>query len=139
MRLLLLIAALLPAISYAAEWEEIGDTPEARIMLDRSSVEFSGGEGKAWLKFLYHEKQPGQTITLGKPFDSSTNQYYFACSTKKYQVLELVMFYKDKTVGSFHGHFDPDNLDRAKLQSGAMFLLDKICPAHKAGAGIQHD
>ena len=111
MRTLLLIAILLPSMAYAADWIELGDTVEAQVMYDKSSVEIVGDAAKASLKFIYHKQQPGQTITRGKPFDSSINQYYLVCSTSKYQVLQLTMRYKKVTVGSFSTSLHLDNLD----------------------------
>ncbi len=127
MRTLFLLAALLPTVAHAAHWVEIGNTVEARILLDQDSVERSGDEAHAWLKFLYHKPQPGQTVTQGKPFDSSINQYYIVCSTKRYQVPELMLYYQTDTVGHFHGHFDPTNYDDARPATGAMFLLERVC------------
>jgi len=137
MRIIVLLATLLPSIGYASDWIELGTTPEARIMLDKESIETFGGDAKAWLKFLYYKKQPGQTVTHGKPFDSSINQYYLVCSTKKYQVLQLILFYKNGTVGSFHAHLDFSNFDEAKPETGVMFLLTKICPANKPDTATQ--
>jgi hypothetical protein len=85
------------------------------------------GGAKAWLKLLYHDKQSGQTITLGKPFDSSINQYYLVCSTKQFQVLQLTVFYKGATVGAFNASPDLNNLLEAKPGTGMMYLLDKAC------------
>ncbi len=128
MRNILFCALLLPAAAPAADWVDIGSTPEARIMLDRQTVEISGDTARAWLKFIYRSRQPGQTVTQGKPFDSSINQYYVLCSEQKFQVLELVMFNQNDTVGSFHGHLDAANYASARPASGAMFLIDRICP-----------
>jgi hypothetical protein len=127
MRIIFLIAILIPSIACASDWIELAKTPEARIMLDKENIETFDGGAKAWLKFLYHKKQPGQTITLGKPFDSSINQYYLVCSTKQFQVLQLTVFYKSDTVGSFHASLDLNNLLDAKPGTGVMYLLDKIC------------
>ena len=96
-------------------------------MLDKENIETFDGGAKAWLKFLYHKKQPGQTITLGKSFDGSINQYYLICSTKTFQVLQLTLFYKNDTVGSFHASLDLNNFLEAKPGTGVMYLLDKIC------------
>lgn len=131
MRIIILLATLLPSIAGAADWIELTTTPEARVMLDTEGMETSAGGTKAWLKFLYHKKQPGQTVTHGKPFDSSTNQYYVVCDTQKYQVLQLNMFYKNKTVGSFSADLNLNNLDQAKLGTGILSLMNKICPANK--------
>lgn len=138
MRIIFLIAILLPSIAYATDWVELGNTPEARIMLDKDSVETFDGKAKAWLKFVYYKKQPAQTVTKGKPFDSSLNQYYLVCSTKKYQVLQLNVFYKHEPVGSFQQHLDLNNFDEAKPDTGVMFLLTRICPANKPAAAIQN-
>jgi hypothetical protein len=96
-------------------------------MLDKENIETLDGGAKAWLKFLYHKQQPGQTITLGKPFDSSINQYYLVCSTKQFQVLQLTVFYKADAVGSFHASLDLNNLLEAKPDTGIMYLLNKVC------------
>ncbi len=135
MRLILAIATLLPSLALGANWVELGKTPEAKILLDADSVEVSGDEARAWLKFIYRAPQPGQTVTRGKPFDSSINHYVLACSAKKVQVLELVMFQKEDTVGSFHGHFDANNFDSAKPHTGAMYLIERICPGN--GSAVQ--
>src|ERR1700687_4089201 len=127
MRIIFLIAILIPSIACASDWIELAKTPEARIMLDKENMETFDGGAKAWLKFLYHKKQPGQTITLGKSFDGSINQYYLICSTKTFQVLQLTLFYKNDTVGSFHASLDLNNFLEAKPGTGVMYLLDKIC------------
>lgn len=106
-------------------------------MLDKENIETFDGGAKAWLKFLYHKKQPGQTITLGKPFDSSINQYYLVCSTKKFQVLQLILFYKNDTVGSFQASLDLNNFLDAKPGTGVMYLLDKICTSGKPHTATQ--
>lgn len=106
-------------------------------MLDKDSVETFDGNAKAWLKFRYYKKQPAQTISRGSPFDSSRNLYYLDCSTKKYQVLQLIVFYKDKPVGSFQQDLNLNNLDAAKPDTGVMFLLNKVCTANKPDAAIQ--
>lgn len=108
-------------------------------MLDKGNIETFDGGAKAWLKFLYHKKQPGQTITLGKPFDSSINQYYLVCSTKKFQVLQLILFYKNDTAGSFHASLDLNDLLDAKPGTGVMYLLDKICTSGNPHAATQKD
>ena len=127
MRMIFLVAILIPSIACASDWVELAKTPEARIQMDRQNLETFDGGAKAWLKFRYHKKQPGQTITLGKPFDSSINQYYLVCSTKKFQVLQLTVFYKKDTVGSFHANLDLNNLIEVKPGTGVMYLLDKVC------------
>lgn len=137
MRIISLVAILLPSIACASDWIELAKTPEARIMLDKETIETFGGEAKASLKFLYHKKQPGQTVTLGKPFDSSTNLYYLDCNSKRFQVLQLILFYKNDTVGSFHASLDPNGFLEAKPGTGVMFLLDKICVSGKTGAATQ--
>ena len=137
MRIIILIAVLIPSIAYASDWIELVKTPEAQIMLDKGNIETFDGGAKAWLKFLYHKKQPGQTITLGKPFDSSINQYYLVCSTKKFQVLQLILFYKNDTAGSFHASLDLNNLLDAKPGTGVMYLLDKICTSGNPHAATQ--
>lgn len=129
MRIIFLIAMLLPATASASDWIEVGKTPVARIMLDRESVKTSGGETRAWLKFFYYETQPGQTVTGGKPFDSSLNRYHVVCSTKKYRVLELVLFYKNEIVGTFRADLSSDGFDEAKPDSSVAFYLAKICAA----------
>lgn len=129
MRIFFLIAMSLPAIASASDWIEVGKTPEARIMLDRESVKTSGEETLAWLKFLYYETQPGQTVTGGKPFDSSLNRYHVVCSTNKYRVLELVLFRKNEIVGSFRADLSTDGFDQAKPGSSVAFNLTKICAA----------
>jgi len=137
MRIIFLLAALLPPLACAADWIQLATTPEARVMLDTESLEAAPGGSKAWLKLLYHKKQPGQTITHGKPFDSSVNQYYFVCDTQKYQVLKLILFYKNNTVGSFNADLNLHNLDQAKLGTGIMFLMNKICPISKPDSATQ--
>jgi hypothetical protein len=137
MRIIFLIAILIPSIACASEWIELGKTPEARIMLDKENIETFNGGAKAWLKFLYHKKQPGQTITMGKPFDSSINQYYLVCSTKKFQVLQLILFYKNDTVGSVQASLDLNNFLEAKPGTGVMYLLNKICTSSKPHAATQ--
>jgi len=121
----------------ASDWVELAKTPEARVMLDKQSVEILGGEAKASLKFLYHNKQPGQTVTLGKPFDSSVNQYYLDCRTMRFQVLELTLFHDNDTVGTFHASLDRNNFLEPKLGTGVMFLLDRVCKSNKAGSATQ--
>lgn len=128
MRMIFLVAILMPSIACAADWVELAKTPEARILMDKASIETFDGGAKASLKFLYHKKQPGQTITSGKPFDSSVNQYYLVCSTKQFQVLQLIVYYKRDTVGSFHADLDLGKLIDAKPDTGVMYLLDKVCP-----------
>ncbi len=135
MRLILAIATLLPGLALGATWVELGKTPEAKILLDADSIEVSGDEAHAWLKFIYRDAQPGQTVTRGKPFDSSINHYVLACSAKKYQVLELIMFQKEDTVGFFHGNFNASNFDPAKPHTGAMSLIERVCPGR--GAAVQ--
>ena len=127
----------MPSIACASDWEKLATTPEASILLDKDNMETFDGGAKAWLKFLYHKQQPGQTITLGKPFDSSINQYYLVCSTKKFQVLQLTLFHKNDTVGSFHADLDLKNLLDAKPGTGVMYLLDKICTTGKSHAAVQ--
>ena len=39
----------------------LGETPEAQVMLDKDSIETTGDEVMARLKFLYHKVQPAQT------------------------------------------------------------------------------
>jgi len=127
MRIIFLIAILMPSIACASDWVELAKTPEARVMLDKANIETFDGGAKAWLKFLYHKQQPGQTITRGKTFDSSINQYYLVCSTNQFQVLQLTVFYKTDTVGSFHASLDLNNLLEARKGTGVMYLLDKVC------------
>jgi hypothetical protein len=137
MRTIFLIAILLPSMACASDWVELAKTPEARVMLDKESVENFGGEAKATLKFLYHKKQPGQTVTLGKPFDSSINQYYLDCRTMRFQVLELTVFYNNDIVGTFHASLDRNNFLEPKLGTGVMYLLDKVCNSNKAVTATQ--
>lgn len=131
MRIFVLMAMLFPSIAGAADWVALGEIPEARVMLDRESVEVMGGDVMARLKYVYHKTQPAQTISQGSPFDSSVNQYYLVCSTRKYQVLELTVFYKAKAVGSFHADLNLNGLDQAKLDSGVMLLIARVCAGDK--------
>lgn len=133
MRMFFLITVLLPSMAYATDWEPLGTTHEANILLDKDSIEKSGDAAKASLRILYHNEQPAQTITHGKPFDSSINRYYVVCSTQRYQVLQLTMLYKNETVGSFNANLNLNDLDKAKLGTGVLLLLNKICPANKPG------
>lgn len=128
MRLIVLIAILLPSITYAADWVELAKTPEARVMFDKANIETFDGGAKAWLKFLYHKEQPGQTITQGRPFDNSINQYYLVCSTRQFQVLQLTVFHRNDTVGSFQAGLDLNNLIDASPGTGVMYLFDRLCP-----------
>lgn len=128
MRIIFFIAILLPSIASASDWIELANTPEARVMLDKASIETFDGGAKAWLKFLYRKEQPGQTITQGKPFDHSINQYYLVCSTRQFQVLQLTVFHKEDTVGSFQANLDLNNLIDASPGTGVMYLLDRLCP-----------
>jgi hypothetical protein len=126
--LLLLITLLLPSVVSAADWLELGTIPEARVFLDNSSLQVMGGDLMARVKFVYNRPQPAQTVSQGSPFDSSINQYYVACSTQKYQVLELTVFYNDKQVGSFHQNLNKDGMDQAQLGTGIMLLIRRACP-----------
>lgn len=134
---LALAATLLPALACAEDWVELGETPEARVLLDKASIQAAGDEVMARLKFLYHKVQPPQTISQGSPFDSTINHYQLYCNAQRYQVLELTVLYKGKTVGSFHASPDPNNLDKPKLNSGVMLLMDKICASERPGAAMQ--
>ena len=139
MRIILLIAVLFPSIAFAAEWVDLGETPEARIMLDKKSIETfrAGDDATAWLKFVYRKAQPGQNVTKGKPFDSSINQFFVDCRTKKFQVLQLFMFYKNERVGNFQQQLNLNNLDEPKPGSAAAFLLAKVCPTNAAAPGTK--
>ncbi len=128
MRMILLITLSLPALASASQWVPLGNTPEARVLLDRQSVETSDGKSRAWLKFVYRKAQPAQTISRGKPFDSTTNRYYLDCSAATYQVLDLVVFYRNEQVGDFHQSLNVNDLDAAKPGTGVAFLLKKVCP-----------
>ncbi len=134
---LALAAILLPALACAEDWVELGETPEARVLLDKASIQAAGDEVMARLKFLYRKVQPAQTISQGSPFDSTINHYQLYCSAQRYQVLELTVLYKGKTVGSFHSSPDPNNLDKPKLNSGVMLLMDKVCAVERPGAATQ--
>lgn len=134
MRLIFLLALLFPALASASDWVELGQTPEVRIMLDQESVKTANGAVQAWLNFVYRQEQPGQTVTKGKPFDSSHNQYYVACSARKYQVLQLKMYDKDQLVGAFQSPLNLGNLDDAASNAHLSFLVDKICAAAKLDA-----
>ncbi len=134
MRRILLIALLLPSIACAAEWVELGDTPEARVMIDKKKIENLKGNVTAWLKFAYRKEQPGQNVTKGKPFDSSINEYYVVCSARKFQVLQLFMFNKNAEVGYFMQPLNMNNLDEPKAGSAAMLLMDRVCPTNKPAA-----
>jgi len=128
MRIILLFCVLFPSFACAADWVALGEIPEAQVLLDKESLEVMGGDVKARLKYVYHKTQPAQTISQGSPFDSSINQYYLICTTQRYQVLELTVFYRDKAVGSFHADLDLNNLDKAKLGTGIMLLIAGVCP-----------
>lgn len=131
MRKIWLLAMLFPSVAFASNWVEIGKTREARILLDQASVESLDGNVKAKLKFLYFRTQPAQTISRGSPFDSSVNLYYLSCSERKYRVLELTVFHKDAPVGSFQQPLNLDDLDEVRLDTGPMFLMNRICPVRK--------
>ncbi len=124
---LFLIALILPPAATAADWVSLGAIPEARVFLDKDSLEVMGDDIMARLKFVYNQPQPAQTISQGSPFDSSINQYYLVCSTQKYQVLELTVFHNSKPVGSFHANLDVKGLDQAKLGTGVMLLIERVC------------
>lgn len=103
-------------------------------MLDKKKIDTLKGNVTAWLQFIYHKEQPGQTITKGKPFDGSINEYYVVCSSRKYQVLQLFMFSKNEKVGSFLQPLNLNNLEDPKPGSAAMLLVDKVCRADKPAA-----
>ncbi|HKB59516.1 MAG TPA: surface-adhesin E family protein [Gallionellaceae bacterium] len=132
--LLLLLALLLPAVASAADWLALGAIPEAHVFVDEGSLQVIGDDAvMARVKLVYNRIQPAQTISQGSPFDSSINQYYLVCSTQKYQVLELTVFYNNKQVGSFHANPDPARMDQAQLGTGIMLLARKVCPKLKPG------
>lgn len=135
MRMFFLIALCLPGLAAAAEWAPLGQTHEANILLDTKSVEMSDGKAKAWLKFAYRKTQPPQTISRGKPFDSTTNLYYLDCAAMKYQVLDLLVFNKNEQVGEFHQPLNVNELDQVKLNSGVLFLMKRVCP-NAASLGV---
>ena len=137
MRILFLAAILLPSCALAEEWVPLGETPEAQVMLDKDSIETTGDEVMARLKFLYHKVQPAQTISQGSPFDSTVNHYHLYCGAQRYQVLELTVLYQGKTVGSFHANPDPNSLDKPKLNSGVMLLMDKMCASSQPKPAAQ--
>ncbi len=104
-------------------------------MLDKNGTETFKKDATAWLQFIYHNEQPGQNVTKGKPFDSSINQYFVDCSKRKYQVLQLVLFSKNEKVGDFQQQLTVDNLDEPKLGSATPLLLAKLCPTKAPDAG----
>ncbi len=138
MRNILAVATLLPALACipapacAAEWVEVGNTQAVRISLDKNSVEQSGHTVKAWLKFAYRRAQPPQTISHGNPFDSSRNQYWVDCSTRKYKVLQVHVYYGNDMVGSFTQDLDMNALEDGASDPHVMSFLPKVCAA---GAG----
>ncbi len=129
MRLIFFLALLFPALACASDWVELGQSPEVRIMLDQDSIKSANGSVQVWLNFVYRQAQPGQTVTKGKPFDSSRNEYYVACSARKYQVLQLKMYNNDQLVGTFQSPLNLGNLDDASQNAHLSFLVDKICAA----------
>jgi Surface-adhesin protein E len=133
-RILFLITLLLPAAAGATDWVALGEIPEARVFLDKDSVQAVGDDIMARLKYSYNKTQPAQTISQGSPFDSSVNQYYLVCSAQRYQVLELNVFYNNKLVGSFHANPDPKERDPVKLGTGVMLLIKAVCPGKTPGA-----
>lgn len=138
-RILFLITLLLPSAAMAVDWVSLGRIPEARVFLDKDSVETMGDDIMARLKYVYNQTQPAQTISQGSPFDSSVNQYYLVCRTQQYQVLELTVFYNNKAVGSFHANPDAHERDAAKLGSGVMLLIRAVCPKGNPGAAPRTD
>jgi hypothetical protein len=133
-KILLLLVLLLPSLAAGADWLTLGTIPEARVFLDEGSLQVINDDAvMARVKFVYNQIQPAQTISRGSPFDSSVNQYYLVCSTQKYQVLELTVFYNNKQVGSFHANPDPAQMDPAQLDTGIMLLIRKVCPKLKLG------
>lgn len=131
--LFLIASLLLPQAAAATDWVALGTIPEARVFLDKDSVQVMGDDIMARLKYVYNKTQPAQTISQGSPFDSSVNQYYLVCSTQQYQVLQLLVFYHSKQVGSFHANPDPKQRDPAKLGTGVMLLIEAVCPKDNAG------
>lgn len=132
---LLLLALLLPSVAAGADWLSLGTIPEAHVFLDQSSLQVIHDDAvMARLKLVYNKTQPAQTISQGSPFNSSVNQYYLVCSTQKYQVLELTVFYNNKRVGSFHANPSAKQMDRAQLGTSVMLLMRKVCPKLKPGA-----
>ncbi len=120
---------LFPFMAAAADWVVLGEIPAAQILLDQQSVQTKGKETRAWLKFIYYQPQAGQNVTRGKSFDSSSNLYLLDCATKRYQVLELVMYAKNEVVGTFYGQYDVNNFDPIKPRTAAMFMFQKVCNA----------
>ncbi len=138
MRNILAVATLLSLACLAApagaseKWVEVGNTQAVRIMLDKNSVEQSGHTVRAWLKFAYRKAQPPQTISHGNPFDSSRNQYWVDCDTRKYKVLQVHVYYGDDMVGSFTQDLDMNALEDGASDPHVMSFLPKVCAA---GAG----
>lgn len=130
--LFLTIAFLLPSAAAATDWVALGAIPDARVFLDKDSVQVMGDDIMARLKYSYNKAQPAQTISQGSPFDSTVNQYYLVCSTQQYQVLELQVFYHNKQVGAFHANPDPKERDPARLGTGVMLLIKAVCPKENA-------
>ena len=128
MRTMFLIALLLPALAQASDWVTLVDTAEAQVYYESESKALPGGEREVWLKFAYHEKQSGQTVTMGKPFDMTINQYHVDCFQRKYQVLALELYDGKVQVGKFHAEYDPAMLDQARPSLPISFAIDKICP-----------
>ncbi len=139
MRFIFFIAMLLPALACATDWVELGTSPEIRIMLDQDSVQAANGAVQAWLTFVYRQKQPGQTVTKGKPFDSSRNEYYVSCGARKFQVLQLLLYDKDELVGSFRSPLNLGSLDDATSDTHLLFLVTKICAAAKLDTATTKD
>ena len=135
MRRILVVAMLLPSLAClaypagAAEWMEVGNTPAVRILLDKNSIEPSGRTVRAWLKFAYRKAQSPQTISNGKPFDSSRNQYWVDCGTRKYKVLQVQVYYRSDMVGSFSQDLDMNALEDGASDPHVMSFLPRVCAA----------
>ncbi len=129
MRKIFLVGILFPSVAFASMWVELGKSPEVTVMFDKGSVQNVNGEIQAWVRFIYDKTQSGQTVTMGKPFDNTLNQFYLACKTKKYQVLQLILFNKHDKVGSFRNSLNRNEFQDAEPNSVVMYLMDKICAA----------
>jgi Surface-adhesin protein E len=125
---LLFVTVLFPVAALAADWVKINDTPLVQQLYDKSSVELHNGKVRVWLRFVYHEKQPGQIATDGKSFDNTLNQYYVDCFARKYQVLALKLYEGKRLVGQFQTDPDPRSFDEARPSLAITSVMNKICP-----------
>ena len=88
----LVVALAAPALSFAARWEKVGETPLASVYVDRDSIRRSGAEVRAALEWRWNDDTEVPDSNATRMYRLERQVQISNCGSRAYAVAEGVRY-----------------------------------------------